>query len=162
MGAVILVAVAAMLIGSLAWLMPSPRERRQMELRQAAMKLGLRVKIVDLATVIDPERAQPTHCIAYSMVRDVPIEVAGWQIVRERADGHGFANNLLPAGWHWAVGDSLSDAVKHYLHVTLPTLDKDILALESTPYSCMIYWKEHGDVKQVERIAQVLKELVAL
>lgn len=159
----IIVAVAGMLIGSLAWLLPSPRERKQMELRQTALRLGIHTKIVDLSTVIDEARAQPTHCIAYALSRPIPIETNGWQVAREyRADQAGLIHEGLPAGWYWSLGDIPSVITKQYLKDILPTLNSDILAVESTAFNTIIYWKEHGDISDVEQIANTLKKLIEL
>lgn len=160
---IIIILVAAMLVGSLAWILPSPRERQQMALRQYAAKLGLNIKIVDLATVIDESRAEPTHCIAYGVSRAVPMESNGWQVAREHHGAEvGLAHDGLPTGWYWSAGDVPSVIIKQYLKDTLPTLNNDILAVESTAFNCMIYWKEHGTSEQIEQIATVLKKLIEL
>lgn len=160
----IVLVVVMMLVGSLAWLMPSPRERKQMLLRQTALKLGLHTKIVDLPTVVDVQRAQPMHCIAYGLSRPIPIETNGWQVAREhRLDSNaGLINEELPTGWYWSLGDIPPMNTKQYLKEILPTLSNDILAVESTALNTIIYWKEHGGVEQVEQIATTLKKLTEL
>lgn len=160
---IIVILVMAMLVGSLAWLLPSPRERKQMELRQVATKAGLKVKTTDLETVIDESRGQAMHCIAYGLSRALPATTEPWQTARERSAGErSLANKDLPAGWHWSLGVLPADTVRHYLQTILPTLSSDVLAIESNPISCIIYWREHGTIDDVKKIVTILKTLDGL
>jgi hypothetical protein len=160
--AILLAAIATIIIGSLAWIWPSPRERQQMLLRQEALRLGLSTRIVDLATVIDVQRGEPTHCIAYGWLRAAELKANRWQVARQCGQAQSLANEGLPAGWYWSQGDVPSLMIQQYLHEILPSLSQDFLAIESTPSGTMIYWKEHGKVEQVQRIATILKKLAEL
>ncbi len=60
------------IVGSLSWLMPSPRERREAKARQEAMRLGLKVRMLSLDAWAK-ERMPMTQLAQYARYTDMGL-----------------------------------------------------------------------------------------
>jgi hypothetical protein len=155
----IIAGVVLFLIGTLTWLLPSPRERKQMELRQTAIKMGLKVSLGELSTVIEAGTEQGVKCVVYQLPTEVSPHVL-WQAVREQHQrGVDIASDGLPSGWYWAKGDIPEPSVRAYLQSALPLLNQDVLAIEARPIGYAVYWREHGSADDVAQFAKLLHTL---
>lgn len=138
-----------LIFGSMLWVLPSPRQRAQMKIRQKAMRCGFTVK---LSRVDDPEYPGRTiPCINYSLPREKAGNlVANWSLQRSPRGwiGKGEASGLSAAALaQW--GEKLNSQVP------------GALVLESTPIAVNLYWTEEGDENLVEPLKKFLEEIKA-
>ena len=149
MNYLIIFIVMALVLSPVFWMMPSPRQKRQMALRQRAMSLGFSVKVCDL-----PQSYR-------AKVRQEPPEQGVCYLLPWRKPG-------AKAGlFHFiAVRQAQADptmnepvAIELMLSKTLAALSDQAIALEYSSAGVAVYWRERGDVEQVEQFYQRLKTL---
>lgn len=156
--------VVASLIGSIMWVMPSPRQRYQADLRLRARKLGIQVQLVRLALprARGETEAEEISVPAYRFVRH-NLERAerdhwvGWQVHRlETLDCAG-----LPAGWSWLKGQgALAPVQLARLVSLLKALPEDVVGVESSPLHLTLYWHEHGEPERLEQLQAQVQPLL--
>ncbi|WP_145999211.1 hypothetical protein [Oceanicoccus sp. KOV_DT_Chl] len=149
MSYIIIVVVMAVVLSPIFWMMPSPKQKRQMQLRQHAMNLGLQVKICDLPqTERAKVRREPVvQGVIYrlpwrSKQRDV------FQHIVQRSDLE--TEPFQKAGsrdWQTLVG------------ATLAALPDTVVAIEYATAGLAIFWREQGDVDFVESLKRQLQQL---
>lgn len=142
----IIVLIMMSLIGSMMWVMPSPRQRFQSRLRLEARKFGFNVNLAQLnlprATgEVEPEKR---NMPAYRMLRanldrrerDAWID---WGVCRVNSQ----ATTGLNAGWSWMQGEGRLDAGRlARLNAWLAGLPPEVEAVESTALQLSFYWRE--------------------
>jgi len=159
----IIVFVVMSLIGSVMWVMPTPRQRFQAQLRLRARKLGFQVQLVKLQ--LPRQRgeveAETLDIPAYRMLRsNLSREERdgwrNWQMFR----GETLANTGLAPGWSWIRGErTLSETALSQVNRLLEQLPSDVVALESSPVHVTAFWQE-GEDADLERIAELLKSMI--
>ncbi len=157
--------IIASLIGSVMWVMPSPRQRYQAELRMRARKLGIQVQLarVDLPRARGEMEAETVSVPAYRFIRD-NLERGerdnwiSWQVHRlDTLDNTG-----LPEGWSWLKGQgALSATAQAQLLTLLNALPDDVVGVESTPLHLSLYWHEQGEADRLEKLHALVKPLLA-
>ena len=165
----IIVLILLAIVGSMMWMMPSPRQRAQAILRQQAMRSGFQVQItrVLLPRALGEAVADERDCVAYRIPRlnsakktrstSASNTLVPWQIFR--LPSH--ANEGLPSGWTWSKGEGqLQPTATQLIAELIEALPDDVYGLESTPVSASVYWEEHGTPESVELIQQQLTRLV--
>lgn len=158
---VIITIVCLSMLGSLLWLMPSPRQRAQAILRQHAMRSGLQVQMTKLLfpRAIGEHAGDERQCIAYRLGRTkTPISktFCSWQVFRLVSH----ATTGLPEGWCWGRGEgALSDAQCALITEVLASLPADVYAVESTPVAVSVYWEERGSQQTVDQLLEALRGL---
>ncbi|WP_432698649.1 hypothetical protein ACQUQP_09975 [Marinobacterium sp. YM272] len=159
----IITLVVSSLIGSVMWVMPSPRERFQAQLRLKARGLGFQVQIAQLN--LPRQRGEmEAETLSVPVYRQLRTNLSGkeksdwrsWQVCRAET----LATEGLIDGWSWINGEgSLSPAALERLCQTLTALPEDVLALESTPIHLSVFWKEK-DERSLEQIKQAIDPLI--
>ncbi|KEA62805.1 hypothetical protein ADIMK_3277 [Marinobacterium lacunae] len=159
----IIVFVIMSLIGSVMWVMPTPRQRFQAHLRLKARTLGLQVQLVTLKLprMTGEMEGESISVPAYRLLRTNLSRAqkeswCSWQVCR----GETLANTGLGQGWSWITGEGLlPGTVLEHVNAVLERLPDDVVALESTPIHMTAFWHE-SDEATLERLAGILKELV--
>ncbi len=158
----VIVLIMFAIMGSLLWVMPSPRQRVQALLRQRAMRAGLQVQLVRilLPRALGEALAEERHCVAYRLLRgrnSARAQQPPWQIFQ--LPSH--ANVGLPDGWSWSKGENqLDPAALALIEELIPLLPKDVYGLESTPISVSVFWEERGTPETVVLIQTSLNRLL--
>ncbi|MEH6471832.1 MAG: hypothetical protein V7752_11325 [Halopseudomonas sp.] len=161
---VIIVLILLAIIGSMMWMMPSPRQRVQALLRQRAMRLGFQVQIVRilLPRALGEAMADERDCVAYRLPRTQKrsgSKPVPWQIFQLTSH----ANVGLPEGWSWSKGeDQLEQSTLGLIAELIQSLPEDVYGIESTPVSVSVYWEERGTPETVELIQQQLNRLLEI
>ncbi|WP_207063141.1 hypothetical protein [Motiliproteus sp. SC1-56] len=161
---VFIVLILLAIVGSMMWMMPSPRQRAQALLRQKAMRLGIQVQISRLLfpRALGEAVADERDCTAYRLARtqdrrrgrQAPVP---WQIFKVRSH----ANTGLPEGWSWGRGEGqLTSEQLALIAGLIEILPADVYALESTPVSAGVYWNEHGDLDTVDLVFENLEKML--
>ncbi|PSL14869.1 hypothetical protein CLV44_10645 [Marinobacterium halophilum] len=153
---VIIVFIVASLVGSVMWVMPSPRQRYQADLRMRARKLGIQVQLARLALprAQGEMEAETISVPAYRFVR-TNLERAerdawiGWQVHRLAT----LNDAGLPDGWSWIKGaERLSATAQASIIELLQQLPDDVVGVESTPLHLSLYWHERGESDRLEQL----------
>lgn len=158
----IIVLIVSAMVGSMMWMMPTPRQRVQALLRQCAMRAGLQVQLARMSLPRALGEAEPDerNCVAYRLPRrrkSGRAELVTWQIFQLQSH----ANVGLPEGWSWSQGEGqLSASALALIAELIQALPTDVYGLESTPINVSVYWEEQGTPETVELIRQLLNRLL--
>ncbi len=159
MSLLIIVLAITFIIGSMMWVLPSPRERHQMKLRQKAFRAGLRVQI----TKFNFKNIQePINCIAYSLPfsREKKPQKT-WEYYNKaikHEDNHSIWQSEINQ-LNYANNEPLNNIELQYLDDILVKLPKDWLAVTQQLDSVVLYWQERGDEESVTQIVEILQTL---
>jgi hypothetical protein len=161
---IIITLVVLALIGSVTWVMPTPRQRLQAELRKQAMQRGLQVQLTRLLFPrgIGESTPEERPCIAYRLARTPEYRngktpTRPWHIFKI----HSHATRGLPDGWCWSKGeDELDEQQLALITDLIRFLPGDTFSIESTPIAASIYWAESGDSSSVQLIQEQLKRVL--
>lgn len=161
----IIALILASLIGSMMWVMPSPRQRYQAQLRMRARQLGIQVQLarVELPRARGEMDAETVSVPAYRFIRQ-NLERSErdrwlpWAVHRmQTLDQEG-----LPKGWSWLKGQgSLSDNAQAVLNELLEALPDDVVGVESTPLHLSLYWHERGEADRLDQLNERVQPLIA-
>jgi hypothetical protein len=143
-----------MVVGSVVWVRPSPRDQRLAEWRRKAIMSGLKVKLEGVAA--EPKESgirTDLEGVSYILYKNKPIkgDDKKWMVVNY----DGWLKDELPDGWSWHKEESLnlsaalSDLIKN---APLP-----ILAIERTPYLSRIVWNESAGDFDSEKLKDFLQ-----
>lgn len=138
---VVIVFAVLVVAGSVAWVRPSPRDKRLAEWRRNAIVSGLKVKLEGIAA--EPKKSgirEDIEGVSYILYNHAPIkgDDSCWQVVQ--CDG--WLKNRLPDGWSWhgKEVERLAGAIEGLIEgAPLP-----IIAIERTPNLSRIIWKEES------------------
>lgn len=166
---IIIILVCLSLVGSVAWVMPTPLQRAQAKIRHLAMAKGFQVKVGKLQGPREQGEIAPESHLATSYGLPRPkdtlrgggmasLKKATWEIFKTG----GLNTKGLPQGWCWNRGEgSLSAAQLSQLEILLGQLPSDVYALAITPIMAQIYWYEKATPQELDDVEKVLQELVA-
>lgn len=159
MSLLIIVLAITLIIGSMMWILPSPRERQQMHLRKAALACGIRVQLVKLEV---KGLREPISCTAYGLPwtrGEKPKSL--WKYYNKNAD-----YGQTQSAWQSDIVattqpsfESLNPVDLDYLESMLCELPSDWLAVEQRSDATVLYWLEKGEEEAVKRINKVLRAL---
>jgi len=154
------------LIGSMMWVMPTPRQRFQAKLRLEARQHGFQVSLGHL----DLPRAQGE--MEATQLKTPVYRIARTNLSRQERDGFvgysvarmsAIANEGLPSGWSWVKGERTLDAVRlQQLAQWLEALPQEISAIESDPIHLALYWREPQRSGALDELAQQANVALAL
>ncbi|MGB2130139.1 MAG: hypothetical protein ACPHXW_01860 [Marinobacterium sp.] len=160
----IIVFIMASLIGSVMWVMPSPRQRYQADLRMRARKAGIQVQLVrlELPRAQGEVEGDTINVPAYRFLRQ-NVERAEkdrwhcWDVLRlETLDQQG-----LEPGWSWRSEDvTLTGHSLEALNVMLQQLPEDVVGVESTPLHLTLYWHERGEADRLDTLIELSRPLL--
>ena len=166
---IIVILVCLSLVGSVAWVMPTPVQRAQAKIRQLAMNKGLQVKVGKLQGPREQGELAPQSHLAtsYGLPRPSSRDRAGgiaaikkstWEIFK----AGGLNTKGLPQGWCWNRGEGAlePDQLSHLAQL-IERLPKDVYALGITPIVAQVYWHEKATPEQLDDLENVLKELLS-
>jgi hypothetical protein len=141
-------------ISPVLWLKPSPRQRRVARLREAAMKVGVVVKL-ESPPLHDERGVMPAYRWPYPPRRPGPDFV----LVREEQAADALAS--FGHGWRWRIEPlrPLPEAAKACLEALVTRLPKDALVLESRASALTLWWWESQDFP---RFSTYLDDFTAL
>ncbi len=152
----LITALALLLVLSpVAWMMPSPQQRRQAKLRERARKLGIDVRIGELPqTHRQRVRKEPPE---QGVVYRLPLR-DGWSQPR----AYLYCRASAADTWEAQAGSSpLAPAVETVLQQVAARAPADVLAIELAATGPAFYWRERGDERVVEKVLGLLTELAA-
>lgn len=149
MNYLIIALVIALMLSPIFWIMPSPRQRRQTQLRQTAMKLGFQVKLCDL-----PQ----THRDAVRQVDPLQGVVYRLPWVNAGTMRSSFQHLLIRAETE-PLASAADPAVTALLKSSIEQLPEYITALEFASSGLAIYWREQGGIERLESLYEQLKAL---
>ena len=164
---IIVILVCLSLIGSVAWVMPTPLQRAQAKIRHLAMAKGLQIKVGKLQGPREQGEVAPQSHLATSYGLPRPnsrnragginaIKKATWEIFK----AGGLHTKGLPQGWCWNRGEgALKSEQLSYLSKLIEQLPSDVYALGVTPIMAQAYWYEKATPEQLDNLEKVLKEL---
>ncbi|HSG02544.1 MAG TPA: hypothetical protein VLA39_02350 [Marinobacterium sp.] len=161
----IIVLIMMSLIGSMMWVMPSPRQRFQSKLRLEARKHGFQVSLGRLTLpraqgeTEAEELSRPLYRFSRTgLDRRERDQFVGWAVARLTAIGR----DGLPEGWSWVRGEgTLPQARLQQLSDWLEVLPKEVDAVESDAIHLAFYWREPERAGALEELAQIANEAVA-
>ncbi len=161
---VIIVLLLLSIVGSMMWMMPSPRQRVQALLRQKAMRQGIQVQMARVLFPREIGEAVPDEqtCIAYRLPRTLAdrrekTATIPWHIFR--LNSH--ATEGLPEGWCWSKGEGyLEERTLQQIAEVIESMPDDCYSIESTPVAVSMYWYEKGTPETVEDIYKVLRGMI--
>ena len=135
------------------------------------MQSGLVVQLVQLPEIDAPaiERVTPSGrtrevkraCVAYRLpLRGIYSEppLPQWRIDRMRLEEN--SSEDLPSNWTWfgerpqVTGDYFDQIID-----VLVRVPEDTVAVEAAGDAVSIYWRESGDIENVDRVAELLRDL---
>ena len=144
----ILFFVFCIIVGSFAYIRPTPKQRHQSAIRMQAISAGLRIKqkSIDDLSVTGRVNQYKKEVMTYQLLAPMNKKIKS-DFTVQRTTGE---NSLhLPKGWVWTKSSDDSDVIK-FLQEQLELLDPDFEYLQIDSKSICIAWNEKGD-----RIAEV-------
>ncbi len=155
----IIVLIMLSLVGSMMWVMPSPRQRFQSKLRLEARKYGFNVSLAQLVFPratgeVEPEKR---NLPVYRMLRN-NLEKAErndwqeWAVARVVSQ----SNTGLPTGWSWIRGEFEFKSPKlEHIAEWVEALPDEIVAVESNGLQLSLYWTEPGSPGALEGLSKI-------
>ncbi|NVK02484.1 MAG: hypothetical protein HWE12_13140 [Oceanospirillaceae bacterium] len=161
----IIVLIMMSLIGSMMWVMPTPRQRFQSKLRLDARKLGFQVSLGKLSLprakgeTEGEELNRPLYRYGRTgLDRKERDQFVGWTVARIET----LAQDGLPPGWSWVRGEhTLAQARLQQLSEWLVSLPKEVDAVESDSLHLCLYWREPERPGALDELANFAKQAVA-
>lgn len=152
------------LIGSMMWVMPSPRQRYQADLRMRARKLGIQVQLVRLEfprgkgeTEGETKSVPAYRILRQNLDRAEKDAWKAWQVLRIET----LENEGLPSGWSWgSKGASLSAEAIDSIRQLVEQLPEDVVGVESTPLHLTLFWLERGEADRLESLLELSKPML--
>ena len=138
--------VAALVIGPVLWIRPSPREKQQLRLRAIAKDEGLKVYLRPIPHPRDEqERAFDANIMAY---------VRPWtEKERKTKLPRYFIMGREPGSDEWALYRSKNLLQKN----ELADIPKTAALLEINNEGVIVYWRESGDEDRVKAMAKCME-----
>lgn len=147
---IFILVVIALIVGPVAWLRPSPADRRRERLRSRARHLGLQVNLCELPQTHRQQvrRERPEMGASYSL-RDPERVLPSGRWLRDE-------------GGEWQLPDGLPPLAsdRDWLATLNSALPASVVALERGGVVISVFWREHGNETAVEAIAEVLGQLM--
>jgi len=156
---VLVILAILIVVGSVVWVRPSPRDKKLATWRRDALVAGLKVSLQGL-------KAEPKHSgirddvegasyILYNPASQKGDECS-WAVVKTQ----GWLQEDLPESWSWYKENG------HVPHDQVAQLilecPLDVLAIERTPVSSRVIWKENGSEFSPEVLKGFLEKVQML
>lgn len=160
----IIVVIMMSLLGSMMWVMPSPRQRFLATLRLQASRMGFHVQIVRMtppraAGQVEPETLNSTayRLPRFNIEKKQRENFSEWQVFRLSA----IANEGLPEGWSWGAGErALSEVQLEALNNFIAELPDGVVSIESTPVHFSLFWDEKGDENTLQQLHDLMQPML--
>ncbi len=139
---VAIVMVVLVVVGSVVWVRPSPRDKKLASWRQQALLAGMKVKLEGFKA--EPKESGIRENIegaSYQLFNHKPDkkDVLVWAVVKDQ----GWLQEHLPDGWSWYRQQADSTLVGRIAEL-IKTAPIEIIGIERTPYMSRVIWKEVG------------------
>ena len=145
--------------------LPSPRQREQMAMRNAARAAGV---LVELTSIDDPNPKQDKYISPTGRPLPPKLQLAAYRKQRKRQSDwrqlprvDWCLQRKLEAGWVWQgeVSDDLSSDFKAWLESLVETLPVDVHQVEEVGYMVSVYWHEKAK-ETVDDVLDFLNQCV--
>ncbi|KAF1054697.1 MAG: hypothetical protein GAK43_00739 [Stenotrophomonas maltophilia] len=133
----------ALVLSPLTWLVPSRKQRGQMDLRLQARRLGLAMQMAKQDWPHWLERQPPRSCAQYHCPRR-----------RGRVDAWVYWQSE-PGVWLDRWREACADPT---LLEALRGLPGDVFQVEATAQYLALYWGERGDASALQRVADFMQQ----
>ncbi len=150
--------VALVIIGSIVWIRPSPRDKKLANWRRDALVAGLKVKLEGF-------RAEPKESgirddltgASYQLFNMSPDkkDTTSWAVVSSE---DGWLKDDLPEGWCWYKQEA-NAVLKAKIADAITRSPCTIIGLERTPYMSRIVWQENGKEFDVQALKSFLQHV---
>lgn len=157
----LVVIIFAMVISPIFWLMPSRRQRYQMELRKIALHEGLRVRIEKFEL-----NGEKIPAVAYRWFRDADNKVKTHRfrlahvsrLEKEQLEARGEA---FVDDWLWLERPipDVSEEQLEALKSVLTELPEDAMIFEAGTATITLWWRENGTEEQVQAFPELCARL---
>ncbi|MGQ4880495.1 preprotein translocase subunit YajC [Billgrantia sp. LNSP4103-1] len=129
--------VLMLMVSPVLWLKPSPRQRRIIPLRNAAVKAGVKV-VMEKPPLHGEQTAMPGYRWSY------PTDTPGPSFLLVRASEASDVLKRYVADWRWRIEPlrPLPEAARKPLEALLTRLPQDALVIESNEDSITLWWWE--------------------
>lgn len=156
-----LIAVVLVVVGSVVWVRPSPRDKKLADWRRDALVAGMKVKLEGFKA--DPKQSGIRADIegtSYQLFNSTPDkqDKLVWAVV---LDEDGWLKDDLPEGWSW-YKEQVSDSLIAKVNDQIKKAPLDIIGIERTPFMSRIVWKETGKNFDPQALKQFLEEVQAV
>ena len=138
-------------------LLPSARQKEQMQMRMIARAAGVSV---ELTSIDDPNPKQGKY-IAYTGKPIPPVlKVVAYRLQRKRARDWRHLPKVswcmfrgLDNNWHWKaeLSEAMNNKLAEWIEAVAPDLPPDVVQIEEDSYNICVYWHEgtKGDEQTV-------------
>jgi len=151
--------IILIVVGSVVWIRPSPRDQKLALWRRDAIMAGMKIRMQTL-------KAEPKNSgirddvpgVSYEWFNPKPEKNDSkvWAVVKT----DGWLKEGLPEGWSWY--ESASDEISKEVSEIIQQCPIEVNALERTPKSSRIVWDENGKEFNPELLKTFLQKLQAI
>lgn len=155
----VMVFIALVVVGSVMWVRPSPRDQKLAKWRRDAIMAGLKVRMQTLKA--EPKNSgirDDVEGISYEWFNPEPnkTDTTTWVIVKTDA----WLKDGLPQGWSWYAQEVDIDPAK--IAQIIQALPMEVNAIERTPISSRVIWNESGKDFDAKALKEYLQNLQAI
>ncbi len=153
---IVLIIAIAFVISPMLKILPTPREKEQMKLRNKARELGMQVQLARIPTAAKTkEQSVLPNGAAYRL----PREREQKKLLKTHTTYLLERDSTAQHNWQWFNPKLQAQNEQSTLYDILNSLNDDIQVFESTPNDTSVYWREKGSVEDVEFIASQLRAI---
>tara|TARA_R110000850_G_scaffold31135_25_gene85981 strand:- start:4837 stop:5307 length:471 start_codon:yes stop_codon:yes gene_type:complete len=150
---ILIVLVAAMVVGPVAMMQPNRGQRRRERLRQYAREVGISVRLLPPPR-LPTDTAAPSAMPVYSLIADT-LQPA-WSLMRAP-----YAHESHVQGWWQFLGPKPTEARRQQIEAVLDELPEGVVGLRSGARQLDIFWRENGDEQDIDQLLVCLQKLAA-
>ena len=172
----IIAVVLLMIIGPILAILPSKRQKDQMQKRKTAMAAGISVH---LTRIDDPDPDPEAYLSNTGRPLERVMSVIAYRLPRPRSEARQIAFDWalerkvrqsttaaegLPSGWQWVDTQTvqLPVALRQYLQGSVAQLPNDVVRVEERKNIVSAYWNERGDATDLARLIDFMRGCVAV
>ncbi|GAA5317228.1 MAG: hypothetical protein AseanaTS_24320 [Candidatus Pelagadaptatus aseana] len=156
---IICLAALALILGPIMLMQPTPAQRRETRLRNAALKRGLRVHYQPIPKGSDHNSGSRKQAVTYCLPWHEQDDIRNvWVLIKKS-----FVHDLHVFGdWDWLQSPShMPEGFVTELEQGVNCLPGNVYALCSGPQGLCCFWNELGSENDVEAIADWLEQTAA-
>ena len=147
----LVIGAVALLLGPIMVLQPSSRQRQLAQLRQAALKRGISVRL-------DSSNKKAPPIAVYSLAWPISVKTGPFYLKKQDV-----AHDLhLLDYWYWEGDGCAPDSWLPPLTAILRLLPEDIVGIECTKHSLGLFWLEKRNQTTLDAVEDLLKKSQAI